>query len=49
MPKSTITISEDGSLVLKRIFSGLFTSHVLDPKISPKSCKVNGRGEGQGT
>ena len=33
MPKSAITISDVGSLVRKRIFSGLFTSHGLDPKI----------------
>jgi len=30
MPKSAITISDDGSLVRKRMFSGLFTSHALD-------------------
>jgi len=30
MPKSAITISDDGSLVQKRMFSGLFTSHELD-------------------
>jgi hypothetical protein len=33
MPKSAITISDDGSLVRKRMFSGLFTSHALNPKI----------------
>ena len=36
VPKSAITISDDGSLVRKRMFSGLFTSHALDPNISPK-------------
>ena len=30
MPKSAITISDDGSLVWKRMSSGLFTSHTLD-------------------
>jgi len=30
MSKSVITISDDGSLVRKRMFSGLFTSHKLD-------------------
>ena len=36
MPNSAITISDDRSLVRERIFSGLFTSHALDPNISPK-------------
>ena len=36
IPKSAITISDDGSLVRERMFSGLFTSHALDPNISPK-------------
>jgi len=36
MPKSAITISDDGSLVRERMFSSLFTSHALDPNISPK-------------
>ena len=35
MPKPAITISEDGSLVRKRMFSDLFTSHALDRRISP--------------
>jgi len=30
MPKSAITISDDKSLVQRRRFSGLFTSHTLD-------------------
>jgi hypothetical protein len=54
MPKSAITISDDGSLVRKRMFSGLFTSHELDPEITPKIDKVkvdkvNDRGEGRHT
>ena len=36
MPKSVITIYDDGSLVRERKFSGLFTSHALDPNILPK-------------
>jgi len=36
MPKLAITISDDGSLVRERMFSGLFTSHALDPNILPK-------------
>ena len=36
MPKWAITISDDGSLVRERKFSGLFASHTLDPNISPK-------------
>jgi hypothetical protein len=43
MPKSAITISDDGSLVRKRMFSGLFTSHGLDPKIG--KVKDKGRGD----
>jgi hypothetical protein len=33
MPKSLTTISEDGSLVQERMFSGLFISHALDLEI----------------
>ena len=36
MLKLAITISDDGSLVRERMSSGLFTSHALDPNISPK-------------
>ena len=36
MPKLAIMIYDDGSLVQERKFSGLFTSHALDPNISPK-------------
>ena len=46
MPKSTITISDDRSLVWKRMFSGLFTSHMLDPKILPNIGKGNDKGKG---
>jgi len=50
MQKSVITISDDGSLVVqKRMFSGLFTSHGLDPKISPKIGRVNDNEVGQHT
>ena len=42
MPKSVITISDNGSLVRKRMFSGLFTRYVLDPKISAKIGKGRG-------
>ena len=41
-----ITISDDGSLVRKRMFSGLFTSHALDLNISPNIGKGNDRGKG---
>ena len=37
MSMSAIKISDDESLVCKRMFSGLFTSHVSDPKTSPKA------------
>ena len=37
MPKSTITISDDGAFVRKRMFSKLFTAHGLDSKSSPRS------------
>ena len=46
MPKSVITISDDGSLVRKRMFSGLFTSHALDPNILPNIGKGNDKGKG---
>jgi len=46
MPKSVITISDDGSLVRKRMFSGLFTSHALDQKILPNIGKGNDKGKG---
>ena len=36
IPKSAIMIYDDGSLVQERMFSGLFTSHALDPNILPK-------------
>jgi len=48
MPKSAITISDNGSLVRKRMFSGLFTSHALDPKISAKIGKGRGMIRGRG-
>ena len=35
MPKSAITISDNGPLIRKRMFPGLFTSHVAGPEISP--------------
>ena len=44
MPKSGITIPDDWSLVWKIMFSGLFTSHVLYPKISMKIGKVDDEG-----
>ena len=47
MPKSAITMSNHGSLVRKIMFSGLFTSHALDRKISPKIGRRNDKGEGQ--
>lgn len=37
MSMSAITISDDESLIGKRMFSSLFTSHVSDPKTSPKA------------
>ena len=40
MPKSAIAISDDGPLIRKGVFSGLFTSHALDPRISPHIGKV---------
>jgi len=46
MPKLAITISDDGSLVRKRIFSGLITCHTLDPKISWNIGKGNDKGMG---
>ena len=46
MPKSAITISDDGSLVRERMSSGLFTSHALDPNISPNIGKGNDKGKG---
>jgi len=46
VPKLAITISDDRSLVRKRMFSGLFTSHALDPNILPKIGKGNDRGKG---
>jgi hypothetical protein len=39
MPKSAITISDDGSFVRKRMFSGLSTG---DPKISQRGMKKGG-------
>ena len=50
MQKSVITISDDGSLVVrKRMFSGLFTGHGLDPKIPPKIGRVNDKEVGKHT
>jgi len=46
MPKSAITISGDGSLVRERMFSGLSTSHALNPNISPNIRKGNDKGKG---
>ena len=48
MPKLAITISDNGSLVRKRMFSGLFTRHALDPKISVKIGKGRGMIRGRG-
>ena len=45
-PKSVVTISVDGSLVRKRMFSGLFTSHALDLS---EDLEANDKGEGQHT
>jgi len=39
MPKSTITISDDGSFVRKRMFSGLSTGRLSDPKTSQRGMK----------
>jgi len=43
IPKSAITISDYGYLVRKGTFSGLFTSHWLDTRTSPKI--EEGRGD----
>jgi len=45
-PKSVVTISVDGSLVRKRMFSGLFTSHALDLS---EDLEADDKGEGQHT
>ena len=42
IPKSAITISDDGYLIRNRMFSGLFTSRGLDRKIG----KVKDKGAG---
>jgi len=34
MPKSAMTISDNGSFVQKRMFSSLSTGHLSDPNIS---------------
>jgi hypothetical protein len=56
MPKSAITISDDGSFVRKRMFSGLSTGNLSDPKISqrgmkkggePRTCDPDGRCRGR--
>jgi hypothetical protein len=39
MPKSAITISEDGSFVWKRMFSGLSPGHLSGSKISQRGVK----------
>ena len=50
MQKSVIPISDDGSLVVrKRIFSDLFTTHGLDPKISPNIGRLDDKEVGQHT
>jgi len=48
-PKAAIAISDDGSLVRRRMFSGLSASHTLDPKILQMIGKVNDKVEGQHT
>jgi hypothetical protein len=41
MSKSAKAISDDGPLIRRKgIFSGLFTSHAPDPRISPKTGQV---------
>ncbi len=42
MPKSAITISDDGSFVWKRMFSGLSPGHLSGPKISQRGMKKGG-------
>jgi hypothetical protein len=42
MPKSAITIADDGSFVRKKMFSGLSTGHLSDPKISQRGMKKRG-------
>jgi hypothetical protein len=42
MPKSAITISDDGSFVRNRMFSGLSTGHSSDPKIPQREMKNEG-------
>ena len=49
MSKSAITISDDGTLVRKRMFSSLFTSHKFGPKILSKVGKANDKRERQHT
>jgi len=42
VPKSAITISDDGSFVWERMFSGLSTGYLSDPKISQRGMKKGG-------
>jgi hypothetical protein len=42
MPKSAITISDDGSFVRNRTFSGLSTGHSSNPKTPQKEMKKEG-------
>src|SRR5487761_276561 len=37
MPKSAMTMSDDASLVRKRMFSGLSKCHTLHPKVSQEN------------
>jgi len=49
MPKLAITISDDGSLVRERMFSGLFTKPRVRSKYLAEDGKGSEKGEGQHT